>query len=120
MRGGLTITAAAPSALASRVYSMHVRTPSAEAPTMTLARPSAALTTASTIWPRSRSVSRETSPVTPSAVMPFTPDFTTRSTTRVMLDRSTSPAPVNGVGNTEYTPSNTGRPPDAASGEAGT
>ena len=40
MRGGLTITAAAPSAFASRLYSMQVRTPSADAPTMTFARPS--------------------------------------------------------------------------------
>jgi hypothetical protein len=38
MRGGLTMTADAPRAFASRVYSMQVRTPSADAPTMTFAR----------------------------------------------------------------------------------
>ena len=73
---------------------------------MTLARPLAALTTVSTTIARSRSVSRDTSPVTPSAVMPWTPARTINSTTLVWLSRSMSPLAVKAVGNTENTPPN--------------
>jgi hypothetical protein len=48
---------------------------------------------------------RATSPVTPSAVTPFTPALMKRSTTRRRLASSTSPFALNGVGRTEYTPS---------------
>src|SRR5262245_31529506 len=61
--------------------------------------------------PRSRSVRRAASPVTPSAVTPLTPAPTIKSTTRFRLSMSTSPPPRNGVGRTEKTPSNGTRPP---------
>ncbi len=118
MRGGLTMTADAPRVLAWRLNSTHVRTPSADAPTMTLARPAAVRTTVSTISARSRSVRREASPVTPSAVTPATLARTTRSTTRARLSRSTSPPPLNGVGSTEYTPSNVTDPPPETTGNS--
>ena len=85
---------------------MHVRTPSAVAPATTRTRPFTWPTTVSKTFARSPSFMRATSLVTPSAVSPFTPAPTNRSTTRFRLSRSTSPPAVKGVGTTEYTPSN--------------
>src|SRR5260370_11267937 len=84
---------------------MQVRTPSAVAPATTRTRPLTWRTTVSSTRTRSVSFMRATSLVTPSAVRPLTPAPMKRSTTRLRLSRSRSPAAVKGVGRTEYTPS---------------
>src|SRR5437763_16258547 len=104
IRGGLIMTAAAPASRACRVYCRQVRRPSAVAPATTGTRPLTCWMTVSSTRPRSRSDSRATSLVTPSAVTPFTPPAMNRSTTRWRLSWSTSPAGSKGVGRTENTP----------------
>ena len=94
MRGGLTITAAAPSAFACRrVRDARPRAFGRRCRRRRRRGRRPGSTTVSSTRRRSRSSAAATSPVTPSAVMPFTPAFDEQIDDARRLSSSTSPAP---------------------------